>query len=85
MKKKVTIELSPALHQQLEVFAKKNDLSAAQVIRHALRAHIGYVEPEPNNVSQTAERPRKLSPAEMEAMWEEENAEARAAWLRENG
>jgi predicted DNA-binding protein len=62
MKKKVTIELPPALHQHLEVFAAQNDLSVARTIRHAIRAHINYVEPAPNIVSQTTERPRELSP-----------------------
>jgi predicted DNA-binding protein len=62
MKKKVTIELPPALHQHLEVFAAQNDLSVARTIRHAIRAHINYVEPASNIVSQTTERPRELSP-----------------------
>ena len=61
MKKKVTIELPPALHQHLEVFAAQNDSSVARTIRHAIRAHINYVEPAPNIVS-TTERPRELSP-----------------------
>jgi predicted DNA-binding protein len=78
MKKKVTIELPPALHQHLEVFAAQNDLSVARTIRHAIRAHINYVEPAPNIVSQTTERPRELSPRK--PMTEEQKRQFEEDW-----
>lgn len=79
MKKKLTIELLPALHHQLEAYAKSKQLSVAAVVRLGL---LDYVEK--LNLPPAPERPRKLSRAEMDAEWEAENAKAREAWLREN-
>jgi len=76
MKKKLTIELLPVLHQQLEVYAKSKQLSVAAVVRLAL---LDYAEK--LNLPQIPERPRKLSQAEMEAAWAEEDAKARATWF----
>ncbi len=83
MEKLLSVKLSKALYDAIHTHAVQNDLSASQVVRHAIRAHINYVEPAPNNVSETTERPRKLSSAEMEAAWKEEDAKARESWLRE--
>jgi hypothetical protein len=84
MKKKLTIDISPALHQQIEAYAKSRETSVSATVRLAL---IDFAEklnlPAPNNVSETTERPRKLSSAEMEAAWKEEDAKARESWLRE--
>jgi hypothetical protein len=88
MKTKVTIELSTALHQRIADYAKSREISVSAIIRLALldyaeRNGIPDAKPTPNIVS-TTERPRKLSRAEMDAAWDEEDAKARAAWLREN-
>ena len=62
MDKLLSVKLSKAMYDAIHTYAIQNDLTASQVIRHAIRAHIGYVEPTPNNVRQTTERPRELSP-----------------------
>jgi len=82
MEKLLSVKLSKALYDAIHTHAVQNDLSASQVVRHAIRAHINYVEPAPNIVS-TTERPRKLSPAEQAALDAEVDREAREAWLRE--
>ena len=82
MEKLLSVKLSKALYDAIHTHAVQNDLSASQVVRHAIRAHINYVEPAPNIVS-TTERPRKLSPAEQAALDAEVDREARKAWLRE--
>ena len=82
MEKLLSVKLSKALYDAIHTHAVQNDLSASQVVRHAIRAHINYVEPAPNIVS-TTERPRKLSPAEQAAFDAEVDREAREAWLRE--
>jgi hypothetical protein len=81
MEKLLSVKLSKALYDAIHTHAVQNDLSASQVVRHAIRAHINYVESVPNIVS-TPERPRKLSPAEQAALDAEVDREAREAWLR---
>jgi hypothetical protein len=82
MEKLLSVKLSKALYDAIHTHAVQNDLSASQVVRHAIRAHINYVEPVPNIVS-TPERPRKLSPAEQAALDAEVDREARESWRRD--
>jgi hypothetical protein len=82
MEKLLSVKLSKALYDAIHTHAVQNDLSASQVVRHAIRAHINYVEPTPNIVS-TPERPRKLSPAEQAALDAEVDREARESWRRD--
>jgi hypothetical protein len=82
MEKLLSVKLSKALYDAIHTHAVQNDLSASQVVRHAIRAHINYVESVPNIVS-TPERPRKLSPAEQAALDAEVDREARESWLRD--
>ena len=67
MKTKITIELSTALHQQIADYAKSREISVSAIVRLALldyaeRNDIPAAKPAPNNVRQTSERPRELSP-----------------------
>ena len=61
MFKLLSVKLSKDMYDAIHTHAIQNDLTASQVVRHAIRAHINYVEPAPNIVS-TTERPRELSP-----------------------
>jgi post-segregation antitoxin (ccd killing protein) len=88
MKTKVTIELSTSLHQRIADYAKSREISVSAIVRLALldyaeRNNIPAAKPTPNIVSQTTERPRKLSPAEQAALDAEVDREARESWLRD--
>ena len=62
MFKLLSVKLSKDMYDAIHTHAIQNDLTASQVVRHAIRAHISYVEPASNIVSKTTERPRELSP-----------------------
>lgn len=82
MFKLLSVKLSKDMYDAIHTHAVQNDLTASQVVRHAIRAHINYVEPAPNIVS-TTERPRKLSPTEQAALDAEVDREARESWRRD--
>jgi predicted DNA-binding protein len=77
MKKLLSVKLSNTMYDAIHTHAVQNDLTVAQVVRHAIRAHINYVEPTPNIVS-TPERPRELSPRK--PMTEEQKRQFEEDW-----
>lgn len=83
-KKRIAFELNKTLYQQIETLAQIFHTSVSTVTRQALQAYVDANKVKLDAAPPIPERPRKLSQAEMEAAWAEENAKAREAWLREN-